>query len=296
MRIGLVSYTYHRFFGEPYEPVQQDPGVRWTMHDVVQKTADFGLDGILLETKMMPSTDEQFLRKLRTQLDDLGLDRDVSWGTPNGLNTGKDPAAIDDLIRHIDLMKILGVDRLRIVGGSKRTAHEPHGPALERLGDIIANRCIPVAEKAGVTLAFENHWDYSAAEVLELVETVDSPFFKVTYDTGNALRVGDDPVEAARLLAPYIVATNVKDIGTPWPSADDWRAEFPCVPFGRGLIDIAEIVRILDGNGLDPMVAIEMDRPREDFLDEDDYVRECAGFLRGVRDTLRTTTASVDPR
>ena len=295
MRIGLVSYTYHRFFGEPYLPVQEDPGVEWTMLDVVRKTAELGLDGILLETKLMPSRDVDFLHTLRKALDDAGLQRDVSWGTPNGLNTGKSPEAVEDLLAHIDLMHLLDVNVLRIVGGSKRTAHEPHGPALERLATIIRERCVPAAERAGVTLAFENHWDYTAEEVLGLIQAVDSPWLKVTLDTGNALRVGDDPVEAARLLAPYVVATNMKDIGTPWPGADDWRAEFPCVPFGRGLIDIAEIARILDGNGLDPMLAIEVDRPREDFLDEDSTIRESAGFLRGVRATLARET-STDAR
>jgi 3-oxoisoapionate decarboxylase len=288
MRIGLVSYTYHRFFGEPYLPVQEDPGVEWTMFDVVRKTAEFGLDGLLLETKMMPSLDTDFLKKLAGALDAEGLDRDVSWGTPNGLNTGKSEEAVTDLLAHIDLMELLGVTRLRIVGGSKRTAHEPHGPALERLANVIGERCVPAAERAGVVLAFENHWDYSAQEVLGLIQAVNSPWLKVTYDTGNALRVGDDPVEAARLLGPHIVATNIKDIGTPTPGATDWRAEFPCVPFGRGRINIAEICRILDGNGLDPMMAIEMDRPREDFLDEDEYVRECAGYMRGVRDYAAT--------
>jgi hypothetical protein len=28
MKMGIVSYTYHRCFGDVYEPVQTDPGVR----------------------------------------------------------------------------------------------------------------------------------------------------------------------------------------------------------------------------------------------------------------------------
>jgi hypothetical protein len=30
-----------------------------------------------------------------------------------------------------------------------------------------------------------------------------------------------------------------------------------------------------------------MDRPREDCTDEDAYVAECVGYLRGVRDALK---------
>jgi sugar phosphate isomerase/epimerase len=283
MKIGLVSYTYHRFLGEPYPDVQTDPGVQWSMLDVVRKAAEMELDGIVLDTANMPSLDRPFLRELVRALDDAKLERALSWGNPNGLNTGKSPEVVDDLLQHIEIMDMLGTNILRIVGGSKRTAHEPHGPALERIAQVITERCIRPAEKAGVILAFENHWDYTSDEVLWLLNRVDSPWLKVTYDTGNALRVGEDPVEAARKLAPYVVCTNLKDIGHPITNATDWRAAFPCVPFGRGRIDIAEICRILEEANSPGLHALELDRPREDFLDEDRYALECVGYLRGVR-------------
>ena len=204
----------------------------------------------------------------------------------DSLDTGKSPEAVEDLLKHIEVMDILGTNILRIVGGSHRTAHEPHGPALERLAQVIIEKCIRPAEKAGVILAYENHWDYAADEVLGLIKAVDSPYLKVTYDSGNALRVGDDPVEAARKLAPYIVCTNLKDIGYPISGATDWRAQFPCVPFGRGRIDNAAICRIIENVNSSVIHALELDRPREDFLDEDAYALECIGYLRGVQAML----------
>jgi sugar phosphate isomerase/epimerase len=287
MKIGLVSYTYHRFFGDVYEPVQTDPGVRWDMLEVVRKAEELGIDGVLLDTPFYPSLDRTYLRRLARALDDAKLERAVSWGNPSGLNTGKSPEAVQDLIRHIEVMEILGANTLRIVGGSKRTAHEPHGPALDRLASVITEHCLGPAERAGVVLAYENHWDYTADEVLGLIRKVDSPWLKVTFDSGNALRVGDNPVEAARKLAPYIICTNLKDIGHPTPGATDWRAQFPCVPLGRGRINHAEICRIMEETGSLALHALEMDRPREDCLDEELYVRECVGYLRGLRDQLK---------
>lgn len=286
MKIGLVSYTYHRFLGEPYIPPQVETNERWTMLDVVKKVAGFGLDGIVLDTANMPSLDRGFLKELASAMDDAKLERAVSWGNPNGLNTGKSPEVVDDLIEHMKVMDLIGSKVLRIVGGSKRTAHEPHGPALERLAQVITDRCLRPAEDLGIVLAFENHWDYTADEVLWLLNRVGSDTLKVTYDSGNALRVGDDPVEAARKLAPYVVCTNLKDIGHPICDATDWRAEFPCVPFGRGRIDIAAISRILAEANSSSLHAIEMDRPREDFLDEDLYVAECVGYMNAVKSML----------
>lgn len=292
MKIGIVSYTYHRFFGDVYEPVQTDPGVRWSMFDVVRKAAALGVDGILLDTGFYPSLDRAFLKDLARAMDAAKLERAVSWGNPSGLNTGRSPEAVQDLLKHIEVMELLGTNILRIVGGSKRTAHEPHGPALERIANVIVEHCIRPAERAGVVLAYENHWDYTADEVLGLIRKVDSPWLKVTFDSGNALRVGDDPVEAARKLAPYIVCTNLKDIGEPTPGATDWRAGFPCVPFGHGRIDHAAICRIMEEAGSPGLHALEMDRPREDFLDEEAYVLECVGYLRGVRDMMKHDASS----
>ena len=294
MKIGLVSYTYHRFFGDIYTPVQSDPGVRWTMLDVIRKAAELGVDGVLLDTAFYPSLDRAYLKELASVLDDAKLERAVSWGNPSGLNTGKSPEMVEDLLRHIEVMELLGTNILRIVGGSKRTAHEPHGPALERIANVLTDRCLGPAERAGVVLAYENHWDYTADEVLGLIHRVNSPWLKVTFDSGNALRVGDDPVEAARKLAPHIVCTNLKDIGEPTPGATDWRAGFPCVPLGRGRINHAAICQIMEEAGSPALHALEMDRPREDCLDEDLYVKECVGYLRGVRDTLAASAARAN--
>lgn len=284
MKVGLVSYTYHRLLGEPYSPPQVDTGERWTMFDLVRKAEDLGVEGIVVDTQFIPSLNRDYVRMLARALDKAGLERVVQWGNPNGLDTAKAIGPTDDLLKHIDMMGVLGSRILRICGGSKRTAHEPHEEALARLAKVIRERCIGPAEKAGIVLAFENHWDYTADEVLSLLKAVDSPILKVAYDSGNALRVGDDPVQAARKLAPHVVVSLLKDIGIPIVNAPDWRAETPCVPFGRGLIDIAEICCIFEDAHPNMMLhALELDRPREDFLDEEEFVRESIGYLTGVK-------------
>jgi sugar phosphate isomerase/epimerase len=293
MKVGLVSYTYHRFLGEPYSPPQVDTGERWTMFDLVRKAEDLAVEGVVVDTQFIPSLDRDYLRTLARALDKAELERVIQWGNPNGLDTAKAVEPTEDLLTHIETMGIIGSKILRICGGSKRTAHEPHGPALERLAKVIRERCIGPAEKAGIVLAFENHWDYTAAEVLSLHEAVGSPTFKIAYDCGNALRVGDDPVAAARLLAPHVVISLLKDIGNPIVNAPDWRSGTPCVPFGRGRIDIAEICRIFEAAHPNTMLhALELDRPREDFLDEDNFACESIGYLRGVKAMIEKQAAA----
>lgn len=51
-----------------------------------------------------------------------------------------------------------------------------------------------IAEDNGVKLAAENHIDFTSDEMLEMIEAVDSPNFGINFDTGNFLRLLDDPV------------------------------------------------------------------------------------------------------
>ncbi len=137
------------------------------------------------------------------------------------------------------------------------------------------------ASQRGVKLALENHWDFTAAEMLQLLESVqeEQPLY-VTYDCGNALRVGDDPVEAARLLGPHTAAVHIKDIGVPLLESDDRRFNSPCVPIGSGLIDIPGVFAALDAAGYDGLYAIEIDSPRGDLTDEDEIIARSLAYMR----------------
>ena len=64
----------------------------------------------------------------------------------------------------------------------------------------------------------------------------------ICLDTANALRVGDDPVEAAALLAPLTRMVHLKDV-EPLDRVVDPVAG-PCsVPYGEGVVPIARGAR-----------------------------------------------------
>ena len=69
-----------------------------------------------------------------------------------------------------------------------------------------------VAERFGIRMAVENHINFNGEEMLSLLRSVDSPFLGINFDTGNFVRLLDDPVQAMDLLAPYTNATHVKDL------------------------------------------------------------------------------------
>ena len=65
------------------------------------------------------------------------------------------------------------------------------------------------AEECGVVLGLENHWGLgrTAAGVKKIVEEINSPWLKVTLDTGNFL---ENPYDQLTALAPYTCLMQAK--------------------------------------------------------------------------------------
>ena len=81
MKIGIDSYCYHRYFGEIYD-FQQDPGKRITFDHFLKRSNELGVDVVSLETCFFPENDQDFLKKLKDQIIEFGLDPVVAWGHP----------------------------------------------------------------------------------------------------------------------------------------------------------------------------------------------------------------------
>ena len=74
MRVGIDTYSYHRFFGEIREG-EEDPGTRWTTWDFLDRAVELGVDGVSLETCYLDLDDPAFRERLAMSLDGAGLDR-----------------------------------------------------------------------------------------------------------------------------------------------------------------------------------------------------------------------------
>jgi sugar phosphate isomerase/epimerase len=280
MKIGIDSYCYHRFFGEVY-PQQQPAPRRMTLEDFITRACELRVDGVSLESCYV-NQDLEYLGGIRRRLDDAGLDRVWAWGHRDGLEGGSSRAAYDDMIRNLDCARAIGADVMRIVGSSRKFRHEPHGPQLERLAGMLCE-AVPHAERYGIHLAIENHIDFNADEILWLVEQVRSPWLGVNFDTGNFVRLLDDPISGMAKLAPYVFATHVKDLDVrKGVGADEWYF-FSSVPVGRGVVNNQKLVEMLASAGYKGFLAVEIDFLHPDHgEDEDAAVSESITELRRI--------------
>jgi sugar phosphate isomerase/epimerase len=279
MKIGVDSYCYHRYFGEVY-PFQTDPGKRWSTTDFVKKAVELKVEGVSLETCFFSSLDAGYLSDLKAMLDQHSLDRVVAWGHTDGLEGGKNLAALSDLVKHIGVAKAMGAKVMRIVGSSLRFRDDAHEPQIERLTAML-KQAVRVAEDEDLILAIENHIDFTASEILTLIDRVGSKFFGVNFDTGNALRLFEDPVAEARLLAPFIHATHIKDVSPRrGGSPREWNF-WESVPAGKGVVDVAGVMKVLRDQGYPGTLCVEVDCLRPDW-DEDQAVEMSVNYLRGL--------------
>jgi sugar phosphate isomerase/epimerase len=287
MKVGIDSYCYHRFFGEVY-PDQKKPDKDWTVQDFLKRAKELKVDGVSLESCFLPAkADAAWFKDLKAQLDGYGLDRVYAWGHPDGLERGQNGAAYEEMVGSVPKARAIGAEVMRVVGSSLMFRHEPHGPQIKALADMF-KKAIKVAEDAGIKMAVENHIDFTGDEILQLLSEVNSPNFGLNFDTGNFLRLLDDPIAAMEKLAPHVMATHVKDLMPDKKArATDWHF-FAGVPVGDGLIDNQRLAQLLHKANFKGFLAVEIDHPHSDWAGRED---EMVGLsIQG----LRKITASLN--
>jgi sugar phosphate isomerase/epimerase len=286
MKIGIDSYCFHRYFGEIYPDLQTDPGVRWRMET---EFIDFALaqhvDEVALEACFFDALDDGLCAEIRAHLDEAGVDRVLGWGHPEGLWGGTKPEALEDLKRHLPQTRKLGSTRMRICAASMNYAKADREELIGRVVPML-REAAKAAEAEDVTLALENHIDFTSLEMVRLLEAVDSEHLRVNFDTGNTIRLYEDPVEAAARLAPYTVSTHTKDIATRvrGGAPSENFAWWPSCPIGEGVIDMPGVVAALRDGGFDGCLGVEIDLVGEQWVSqsEEELVVESLLYLRSI--------------
>jgi len=275
--IGVSTYSFWQFNG----PKENAP-----IEDCIEKAAEMGFDGIEFLLVQMQSEENDYLQKLKRQAFHAGLDL-MGFSTHQGFvypEKEKRQAEVEKTIHQIELAYMLGIPTMRLNTGRWGTiesfdelmANKGIEPVLEGYTEedgfkwVIdaIEQCIPTAEECGVTIGLENHWGLgrTAEGVLRIVNAIDSPWLRVTADTGNFL---ERQYEQLEMLAPMTSLIQAKTYfgGGKWYTLDiDYHrvAEIFRKVNYRGYISIE-----FEGNE-DPMTAVpkSLEMIREAFTYE----------------------------
>ena len=114
--------------------------------------------------------------------------------------------------------------------------------AWQETANAIVLKCLPIAERVGVKLALENHKDRQSADHAEFLRKTSSEYLGSLIDPGNNLSLLEEPMETVNNLAPFVLATSLKDMGVA-PYQDGFLLSE--VVFGTGAQDQAAIWKLL---------------------------------------------------
>ncbi|HTO99186.1 MAG TPA: sugar phosphate isomerase/epimerase family protein, partial [Myxococcales bacterium] len=258
---------------------------RLTLEQFIDRARELGVDGVSLESCFIPRFDASYLSEVKGRLDAARFDRVYAWGHPDGLEGGRNEKAFDDMMKSMEHAKAIGADVMRVCGASLMFRNEPHQPMLEKLARMFQTAA-KQAEKMGLKIADENHIDFDSNEMLQLIQDVGSPSFGINFDTGNFMRVQDDPVEGMKKLARYTFATHVKDLKPmKGVSVKSWHF-FASTPTGDGYVDNLALARLLKEAGYKGFLAMEIDFLHPDYNDDED-----AAVARSVKELKRIAAA-----
>ena len=279
MKVGLDSYAYHRYFGE-LRPTENTIGQTWSTWDLLDRVVELKIDGIALQTCFLTLDDSSFRRDLRNRLEQMNIEKIISWGHPYGLEMGKSKSAGSDLARTLSYAQELGCSTVRVVVGHQRFWKQETGSqSVDRLLPVV-QAAADQAEKLGMVLALENHCDLTVSNLVRLLTAVQRPNVGVTLDTANVVRIGEDLLDSCRQLAEYTCLVHMKDLILDGASFGDPSGWWPCAPLGMGDLDLPGVFGLLQGAGFEGLVCIEMGEMHPDYPDEDAAVAESVEYLR----------------
>ncbi len=286
MKIGIDSYCYHRFWGD-IATGQKPTTVRHDLEWFLKRAHELKVDGVAVEPPLIARLDASYLSEVKGMLDEYKLDRVYAWGHPDGLEGGRSEKAFADMMKSIEYAAAIGAKVMRVCGASLEFRNEPHGPMLEKLAKQFSE-AVKVAAKHDIKIADENHIDFNSDEMLSLIKTVNSPYFGINFDTGNFMRVLDDPIKGMEKLAKYTISTHVKDLKpNREASVDDWYF-FSSTPVGDGLVDNQKLAQLLKNASYEGFLAVEIDFLHPDYnWDEDKAVAKSIKELRRIANSVK---------
>jgi len=241
----------------------------------LERVAALGLDGAFFRSvfELSPTLDAGELADVAQTASDLGLYLEVGAAKVNPFATPEFPEiralgdgdyllGIERIIRAVTAVGITEIwtatanYQFRIRGLYACDRFRTDVDWSEQLAATakVLHRLAPVLRDTGAHLNLETHEEITSFEVVRLVEEAGPDAFGITFDTANVLVRAEDPVAAARRVAPYVRMTHVRDVDLRF--GDEGITRF-LAPVGAGAIDWVAVLGELVAHAPQPNLSIE---------------------------------------
>lgn len=181
-----------------------------------------------------------YANKVRRACEQAGMYYEVSARLPR---TDSDIEDFKDLVK---AAKAAGAKVIRTVLFSGRRyedhdTYESFNEARKQAWRMIT-LAEPTLRKQGMKIAIENHKNFRGPDLVEIMDRIQSEYVGVTFDFGNNYVLMEDPVELARVLAPYAYTSHIKD-----HRLQEYQDGFLLLDaaMGTGVLEIARVISTL---------------------------------------------------
>lgn len=189
------------------------------------------------EVGFFESLEETYLKQVKARADKLGLALEVGMGSicpTSNTFSDKQGSAVEQVRRMLNVAHLLGSHILRCYLGNSadRRSLPTHLKATIETCRAVRDQALEL----GIKLALENHaGDLQGWELKNLIEEAGPDYVGACIDSGNPLWAVESPFVTLEHLAPYVVASHIRDTAVweyPQGAAVQWTA------LGEGTIGI----------------------------------------------------------
>jgi len=233
-RMGIVVHSYASRWNAK-QPSAKYPGFTNAL-DLLIHCHEIGAGGIQTTIRdWAPGLSG----KLRDHRENWGMYLEGSIGLPHSISEA------ERFEQEVKSAKEAGATILRTVCMNGRRYENFH--SSEAIQEFKAKSVAalqlaePIIRKHRMKLAIENHKDWRADELADLIKQIGSEWIGVTLDFGNSISLLEDPMQVVNTLAPFVMSTHVKDMGVVEYEDGFLLSE---VPLGEGILDLPKIVNI----------------------------------------------------
>lgn len=246
-RMGIVVHSY-TIRGRSNQNSKTYPPFKDAL-ELLEHVHLYGAGGIQTRTR---NWSRDFAKRLRKRSEALGMYVEGSISTPN---SKEDIARFE---KEIEIGREAGVSVFRTAMGGRRYEDFESRTGWLELKKRSWQRvrwAEPVVRKHRVYLAVENHKDWQAPDLLELMRDIASEYVGVTIDTGNSVSLLEHPDETVRQLSRYGKTTHIKDMGVREYLDGFLLSE---VPLGQGFLDLEAIFKRVESQNPEIRFNLEM--------------------------------------
>jgi len=253
-RMGIVIHSYRKRWKGKYSSLKNPPFKHAL--DVLDHVRSFGVGSLQI---MVNGWTSEFARKVRDTCESYRIALEGSISLP------KNESDVSRFENELRMGKEGGATIFRSATGGRR--YEIFSSVVEfKHFKEAAFRSMQLAETIArrhrVQIGIENHKDFHAAELAEMLTRLGSPHIGACVDTGNSIALLEDPMEVVEILAPFAVTTHIKDMAVQ-ETADGFLLSE--VPLGEGILDLPRMFSLFEKHN--PHIAHHLEMITRDPLD-----------------------------